>query len=115
MGRLTNLKPQLARLRSGNVYVPEGKHEYDRHRANLPWRQWYNTKRWRRLRWSILMRDMLTCQMCYRVEPNTSRLVADHKVPHRGDEHLFWDDGNLWALCKPCHDSAKQREERLLA
>jgi 5-methylcytosine-specific restriction protein A len=37
--------------------------------------------------------------------------VADHVVPHRGDETLFWD-GELQSLCGPCHNSVKQREER---
>jgi len=39
-------------------------------------------------------------------------LVADHITPHRGDEFLFWDAGNLQCLCKPCHDRHKQRQER---
>lgn len=77
-----------------------------------PWRKWYNTARWRKLRMQILIRDSFTCRMCGRLEGNTSQLVADHKVAHRGDERLFWDTFNLQCLCKPCHDSAKQRAER---
>ncbi|EZP57246.1 HNH endonuclease family protein [Sphingomonas sp. RIT328] len=63
---------------------------------------------------AILRRDLFTCQWrgCGRVEADTSLLVADHREPHRGDEALFWDERNLWCLCKPCHDSRKQREER---
>lgn len=38
--------------------------------------------------------------------------VVDHIIPHRGDETLFWDPINHQALCAPCHNSAKQREER---
>nr|WP_243256973.1 HNH endonuclease signature motif containing protein [Rhizobium skierniewicense] len=49
---------------------------------------------------------------CGRIDGNTSRLVADHKIPHRGDEALFWDESNLQCLCKPCHDGLKQRQER---
>lgn len=37
--------------------------------------------------------------------------VADHVTPHRGQEAMFWDAGNLQSLCKPCHDRIKQREE----
>jgi 5-methylcytosine-specific restriction endonuclease McrA len=74
---------------------------------------WYKTVRWQRLRWSILKRDGFTCQMCGRVNGKTSELVADHRTPHRGDEALFWDENNLWTLCKsPCHDKHKQRQER---
>lgn len=79
-----------------------------------PWRAWYNTARWRKLRLEILLRDSFTCQMpqCGRLEGNTSLLVCDHIDPHRGDEHKFWDKGNLRCVCKPCHDTLKQREEQ---
>jgi 5-methylcytosine-specific restriction endonuclease McrA len=79
-----------------------------------PWRRWYNTARWRALRLRIFDRDLYTCQWpgCGRIEPRTSQLVADHRTPHRGDEALFWDEGNVQTLCKPCHDGAKQRSER---
>ncbi|WP_460274261.1 HNH endonuclease signature motif containing protein [Celeribacter sp. ULVN23_4] len=38
--------------------------------------------------------------------------VVDHIIPHKGDDRLFWDKTNWQALCKPCHDRQKQREER---
>jgi 5-methylcytosine-specific restriction protein A len=38
--------------------------------------------------------------------------VVDHKIPHKGDQLLFWDRDNWQSLCKPCHDSHKQRAER---
>lgn len=62
----------------------------------------------------VLIRDMFTCQMpgCGRIEANTSKLVADHKIQHHGDETLFWNPKNLQCLCKACHDSLKQRMER---
>ncbi len=78
----------------------------------LPWRRWVKTARWQRLRWSVLVRDLFTCQKCKRIETDTSQLVADHKTPHRGDERLFWDDANLQCLCKTCHDVVKQTEEQ---
>jgi hypothetical protein len=37
---------------------------------------------------------------------------VDHKIPHRGDETLFFDADNLQSLCKLHHDSSKQREEK---
>jgi len=63
---------------------------------------------------AVLVRDCFTCRMpgCGKVEGDTSQLVADHRRPHRGDERLFWDERNLQCLCKPCHDSTKQRQER---
>ncbi|MCJ8138421.1 HNH endonuclease [Falsirhodobacter halotolerans] len=80
----------------------------------VSWRKWYHTARWQKLRKGVLVRDLFTCQRCGRIEGNTSLLVADHKEPHRGDETLFWDAGNLQCLCQSCHSSDKQQEERRL-
>ena len=79
-----------------------------------PWRNWYKLARWKRLRIATFVRDLFTCQMpgCGHVEGNTALLVCDHKIPHRGDERLFWDPLNVQTLCKPCHDSRKQAAER---
>lgn len=38
--------------------------------------------------------------------------IGDHIVPHRGDRRLLLDPDNIQTLCKPHHDSVKQREER---
>ena len=38
--------------------------------------------------------------------------TVDHRTPHKGDKELFWDRSNWQALCSPCHNSTKQREER---
>lgn len=86
----------------------------DQRSAALPWKRWYSTARWQALRLRVLQRDLFTCQMqgCGRLEGNTSLLVCDHRIPHRGSEKLFWDEANLWTLCKRCHDSVKQKEEQ---
>ncbi|MBF1994432.1 HNH endonuclease [Serratia symbiotica] len=60
------------------------------------------------------------CQQMGRLEPAT---VVDHIVPHRLKEaktpeqmkkaqHLFWSRKNWQGLCKPHHDSTKQRMEK---
>lgn len=103
--RLAKLQPRLA--------APQDERGRSRYRdSNGPWRAWYKTARWQRLRWSVLVAAMFRCAMCGKVEGDTSQLVGDHKRPHRGSEALFWDRDNLQCLCKPCHDSTKQREER---
>jgi 5-methylcytosine-specific restriction endonuclease McrA len=57
--------------------------------VQLPWKAWYKTARWRKLRLTVFLRDHYTCQCgCGQLEADTSRLVCDHKVPHRGDERL---------------------------
>lgn len=37
--------------------------------------------------------------------------VVDHKIPHKGDQKLFWSRSNWQALCKPCHDEKTARED----
>nr|WP_249309140.1 HNH endonuclease signature motif containing protein [Ralstonia insidiosa] len=71
----------------------------------------YGTKRWFQLRHRQLSAHPL-CSMCQKLGKTTPATVADHKVPHRGDETLFFDPDNLDSLCKPCHDGAKQQLEK---
>lgn len=72
--------------------------------------QWYASRRWRKLRARFLARQPLCvyCKAEGRIEVAT---IVDHKVPHRGDLGLFWSEANLQPMCKPHHDSVKQREE----
>jgi len=59
--------------------------------------------RWREARRLFLQRNPL-CQQCLKRGKLTPAIVVDHIVPHRGDQHLFWDQDNWQALCKHCHD-----------
>lgn len=52
------------------------------------------------------------CAECERSGRLTAATVVDHIVPHKRDQALFWDRDNWQPLCKLCHDSIKQREER---
>ena len=75
-------------------------------------REMYDTRRWRKLRHEVFARDLFTCQMCGRLEGDTSKLVADHRIPHMGMADRFFDKSNLWTLCaSPCHNKIKQAEE----
>lgn len=114
MGKLTAVRSRLGVTKPRVGFLPGDRQARDQERDTRGWRRWYKTGRWQRLRMAVLIRDMFTCQWagCGRIEGDTSELVADHREPHRGDERLFWDEQNLWCLCKPCHDSAKQRQER---
>ena len=114
MAKLTTLRPRL-KAAAPRIRITEA--DRDAARAQIhDYRGWYKLVRWHGrpngLRWRVLVRDSFTCQMCQRLEHNTSLLVADHKIPHKGDAGLFWSESNVWCLCKPCHDGAKQREER---
>lgn len=142
MAKLQSLKPALSRLAPRLAYstaIGEGER---RVLPPAPWKAWYKLPRWRALRLETFVRDRFICQMCganhaspalrlyFARHPDdlseirrpewkavllasARRLSADHIRAHRGDEHLFWDPANLQTLCtSPCHNSAKQREER---
>lgn len=114
MGRLKQLGPRIGALPPlfGAASRQEARRQFDRQRLeDQEWRRWYGLQRWKDLRWSVLVRDRFTCQMCGLLDGDTSQLVADHVEPHRGDPDKFWH-GPLQTLCKPCHDSTKQRIER---
>ena len=80
------------------------------------WRAWYETERWRKLRLEVLLRDAYTCKqtgvLCIGQYPAPNSPVVDHKIPHHGDEKLFWDPENLQTVSKAYHDSEKQKQER---
>ena len=64
----------------------------------------YRSARWRKARYTFLKAHPL-CVMC-----GAPATVVDHITPHRGDSDLFFDEGNLQALCASCH-SAKTLKE----
>ena len=81
--------------------------------------------RWQKARADHLRRDPL-CVFCQAKGLVVAASIVDHKTPHRlgdaklsGDPariaaawRLFWDRANWQSLCKPCHDSTKQRMEK---
>lgn len=78
-------------------------------RAAKPWRKWYSTARWRRIRAKQLADNPL-CKRCEARGEVAAATVCDHRERHNGDPDLFWN-GPFDSLCKPCHDGEKQREE----
>ncbi|MBT3142824.1 HNH endonuclease [Ruegeria litorea] len=83
-----------------------------RRRRSRPSVKWYASGAWRgtKGRRTRQLEAHPLCQMC----PEHSRqlaTVADHVIPHRDDHGRFWF-GELQSLCKFCHDSKKQREEK---
>lgn len=73
------------------------------------YRKLYNTAVWQKTRLAQLYAEPL-CRFCEQMGRTTAANVADHVVPHRGDEYLFYY-GELQSLCEPCHAITKQRLE----
>lgn len=80
------------------------------------YRAWYSTPQWCALRSAAIDRAIahgsLACALCGVGFGGKARVVADHIVPHRGDVQRFFALDNIQLLCAPCHDGAKQSEER---
>ncbi len=71
----------------------------------------YKTRAWQVLRQAQLSRKPI-CERCFARGAVTAADVVNHKTPHRGDLELFYDDANLESVCKPCHDSDIQAQEK---
>ena len=90
---------------------PEQKRAFDRiRRREQPWRKWFNLRVWRDIRAAQLIGEPL-CERCKARDVFVVASVVHHTVPHRGDWQLFVG-GPFESLCKPCHDSEAQAEER---
>jgi len=74
------------------------------------YRQWYSSRQWRALRAAQFRREP-HCRFCRAMGRATLATIVDHARPHRGDLGLFFDPENLVSLCKPHHDTTKQRQE----
>jgi 5-methylcytosine-specific restriction protein A len=69
--------------------------------------------RWQRERAAFLARpENVLCVMCKAEGKVTVASVVDHKIPHRGDDTLMWNQVNWQALCKPHHDSDAQIRDK---
>lgn len=111
--KLRTLKPLISTIKPRIATAHEIR---DTAYTATPWRQWYKSTRWQRLRIEVLTRDLYTCQQTGVLlvgkagAPDSP--VVDHIKPHHGRPELFWDPDNLQAVTKGWHDSEKQRQER---
>lgn len=74
-------------------------------------RRLYDSVRWRKIRIQVLNEEPL-CRICSKVGRVTAADTVDHIIPHKDDPVLFYDRDNLQSLCKLCHDSAKQAQDK---
>lgn len=99
--RLTTLQPRVRSAQLSRLPVTSAKQD---HKAL------YNSREWREGRIEHL-RANPCCKRCDDEGRVTEATVVDHKVPHQGNRELFFDRDNWESICKPHHDSDKQREE----
>lgn len=77
------------------------KKQHDSKRPNANQRG-YGAK-WRKARAIFLMSNPL-CENHAEKGQTVRASVVDHRIPHKGDMILFWDQSNWQSLCKRCHD-----------
>ncbi|BBF93365.1 HNH endonuclease [Blastochloris tepida] len=90
-------------------HVRKAEHDAKRRRTQ-PWRALYNTPQWRAIREQQLAEHPL-CERCEARGLVVAATVVNHVVRHRGDPVTFFG-GPFESLCKHCHDSEVQSEER---
>lgn len=61
-------------------------------------------RHWQKARLGFLALNPL-CVSCLAATPKrfAEATVVDHRIPHRGNQALFWDPANWQALCVGCH------------
>lgn len=83
--------------------------EHDQRRGSA--RQRGYTSRWEKARLVFLRANPL-CAMCDQEGRVGVATVVDHKIPHKGDQALFWDQSNWQPLCQGHHNRDKRSAEQ---
>lgn len=103
----------------GSPYCPEHQSEdldrkraYDAARPNARARGY--DRRWEKASKAYL-RDHPLCEPCLARGITEQADVVDHKIPHRGDMVLFWDETNWQSMSKTCHDRKTATEDSRFA
>lgn len=105
---LKTLKPRIATLNASRVPTMQpGSWRTDKQSST---QRGYGYK-WQKAREGHLRSHPLCCY-CEREGRVTAATVVDHRVPHRGNQDLFWDRSNWQSLCAAHHSRDKQREEQ---
>ena len=111
--RMGRLKKAAGRLDSGTsrISIPAGvSGSARRAKGSSSTARGYGY-RWQQARLHYLAEHPL-CAMCAADGKVVPATVVDHIKPHGGNDALFWDSANWQPLCKHCHDSRKQKQER---
>lgn len=51
------------------------------------------------------------CAECERQGRRTPATEVDHRIPHKGNRKLFWNQANWQSLCHKCHSIKTVRED----
>lgn len=116
MPRLSAIRPRLQEIGNRPRSKTRARSPDQCRDDDQPWRAWYKTAEWRRLRLLVFERDLFTCKrtgvFLSGKHPAPNSPVANHKTPHHGDWNLFWDIDNIETVSKAVHDSDIQKQEK---
>lgn len=51
------------------------------------------------------------CEECLRQGRRVPATEVDHRIPHKGDQRLFWARANWQGLCHSCHSIKTAKED----
>lgn len=71
----------------------------------------YDSARWRELRYTILKRDGARCALCGATARKGVILHVDHIIPRSVDPAREWDPDNLQVLCEACNLGKSNRDK----
>ena len=78
----------------------------------MPNDRFYTSTAWLAMRARIRKRDRYQCQRCGAACRAKGSSVVDHRIPRAERPDLELDPGNLWLICRACHDGWKKTVER---
>jgi 5-methylcytosine-specific restriction protein A len=76
--------------------------------ATSPNANLYNSRRWINLKRKIIQ-DNPSCYRCG-ISGEEVRLEVHHLIAPRGDEELFFEEGNCTSVCPDCHKKITAQE-----
>jgi len=100
--RAPSHRPACVRVTAPQYQAPERK-RLSAHRR-LYGRRWVKASK-------VYIAEHPLCEPCLAEGIVHESGVVDHKVPHRGDLELFWDQRNWQAMNKRCHDRKTATED----
>lgn len=74
----------------------------------------YKSKRWKKVRWTILARDRHRCRECGRYGLAVNATVVHHAYPADDFPEYVWETWNLVSLCAGCHNAMHDRDSGAL-
>lgn len=70
--------------------------------------EFYSSAKWRKKAQHIMRRDGYQCQLCKRYGRITQAELVHHKIEIEDDPSLAFEDSNLVAICRACHNKVHE-------